>query len=499
LKNFDGRDFLAALSLANLGLIVTWDGLLNATPDQTYLIGHPPPRSEFAAAFVNVLLIGLAFYLLIRLARWIAHRFGTVGLIFGSLPILGLIALPAVKSIVRLIANRFPDWDQTLVIGVLALVFVAIAALSRTRFLTFASAVLVTISPLILMEATLSIARCWTDRTLAYADGPLASRAPKTSLPRIVWIIFDDLDYRLVFLDRPATTPMPEFDRFEAASLFAENAVSPADYTKRSVPSMLTGKNLTDIAAHEPAKALFDGIPASAQPTIFSSVHAMGGNAAVVGWYIPYCRMFSQDLAACSSHDMENELAEPGSTFLQSISVQQQSLYAYGNRSLLGESARSKQRIAMLNAMHRDALREVVDPSLNLVLLHFPVPHAPYLYDRFAYTFTRRYLGTGTYLDNLVLADVFLGDLRDSMTVAGLWDKTTVLVTSDHTYSMSVAIDGQGDPRVPFLLKLAGQTSGVRYEPILHTVETKSLLEAILNREVATPEDAVNWLTAHPE
>jgi hypothetical protein len=60
-------------------------------------------------------------------------------------------------------------------------------------------------------------------------------------------------------------------------------------------------------------------------------------------------------------------------------------------------------------------------------------------------------------------------------------------------------IDGKQDPRVPFLLKMAGQTQGVTYEAVLRTIITKSLIEAILNRQVTTSEDAVKWLTAPPK
>jgi hypothetical protein len=261
------------------------------------------------------------------------------------------------------------------------------------------------------------------------------------------------------------------------------------------VPSLITGKHLATFHATGPSTVFFDDIPASVYPTVFSSVHAMGGNVAVVGWFLPYCRIFSRDLAACSAHDLENQLSETGRTFPESVSLQLQSLFAYRNRSVLGESPRAKHRVEMLGAMHADAMRDVTDPSLNLVYLHLPVPHAPYLYDRFSYTFPKRYLSAGTYLDNLALADNYLSDFREAMTNAGLWDKTTVLVSSDHPDRMSLAVDGKEDPRVPFLLKLAGQTSGVSYDPVLQTIVTKPLLEAILNCKIKTPEDVVTWLT----
>ncbi len=498
MKGSHGRDLLAALSLANLSLIGWWDGLLNYTTAQSAFLERPPPRTEYAAAFANVAIIGLVFFLLIRLARWVANRYGILGSIFGSLPILTLIALPAAKSFLRLITNRFPDWNLALVIGSVAFVLTATAIVTRRRFFAFTSAALITISPLIVIEAVLSVSRFWTDRSAEYAPGPLAPRTSKTSLPRIVWIIFDELDYRLAFVDRPSNVPMQSFDRLRAESLFAENAMSPAPDTSPSVPSLLTGKTLATISAMGPSTVLFDGILAKDQPSIFSSVRATGGNSAIVGWYFPYCRLFSRDLAACTSHDMENEVSETGLTFAQSLSVQLESLFAYGYRSALGESPRAKLRIRMLNSMRDDAMRDVADPSLNLVFLHLPVPHGPYLYDRFSYTFPKRYLGAGSYFDNLALADIFLSDLREAMTTAGLWDKTTVLVSSDHPDRSAMSVDGKADPRVPFLLKLAGQTKAETFSESLQTVITKPMLESILEGKITTPEDAVNWLRAHP-
>ena len=497
MKVFDWSDLFAAFSLANLSFIEMWDGLINYTPAQAFYLEHAPPRAEYAAAFLNVILVGLVFFSLIRFARWIAARYGIAGFILGSLPILLLIAVPPAKSIVRLLANRFPDLNLWLIVGALLFLPVATAVIARRRFFSVASAVLVTISPLILIEAVLSISRCWTDRSAEFADGPLAPRAPPTSRPRIVWIIFDELDYRLSFVDRPSNVPMQSFDSLRAESIFAENAVSPAPDTIPSVPSLITGKHLATFHATGPSTVLFDDVPASVYPTIFSTAHAMGANVAIVGWFLPYCRVFSRDLAACSSHDLENQLSEPGRTFPESVSLQLQSLFAYRNRSLLGESPRAKHRVEMLSAMQADAMRDVVDPSLNLVYLHLPVPHAPYLYDRFSYQFPKRYLGVGSYLDNLALADIYLGDFREAMTNAGLWDKTTVLVTSDHPDRMSLSVDGKEDSRVPFLLKLAGQTTGVSYDPMLQTIVTKPLLEAILDRKITTPEDVLTWLSVH--
>ena len=72
-----------------------------------------------------------------------------------------------------------------------------------------------------------------------------------------------------------------------------------------------------------------------------------------------------------------------------------------------------------------------------------------------------------------------------------------MIVSSDHQNRSSLAFDGKQDSRVPFLLKMAGQQTTLAYDQPLHTVATKGLIEAILRRELAGPEDAARWLAEH--
>jgi hypothetical protein len=490
------RDALVSLSLANLGLLEIWNALLNYTPAQSALFDREPSRSQYAAAFVNVFLVGFVFFLLIRLERWLNARYGSSGFLFGSVPILFVIALPAVRSIAR-IANGYLSLGARGTVGLFALLLLPAVIIVWRRSFSAAATLLVILTPLIPIEAALAISRCWTDQSAAFANRPLAPRVSQDSLPRVVWIIFDELDYRIPFPDRPSNLALPEFDRLRAESLFAENATSPDINTLQSVPSLLTGEKLSTVEPKSPSTVLLAGRPASAEPTIFSSVRGMGGNAAAAGWYIPYGRLFAQDLVACTWRALDGILNETRGTFLQSLLEQQQSLFEYGHYSILPESLMMRRRIQMLDTLHAAALEDVVDPSLNLVFLHFPVPHAPHFYDASTRTLTRRNAGAKSYSDSVALADVFLGDIRTAMTRVGLWDKTTVLVSSDHANRVAKLFDGKEDPRVPFLLKLAGQTSAVTYTAPLQTVVSKALLETILARQVNTPEEAVSWLQTH--
>lgn len=483
----DLRDALAAFSLANLSLLGIWNALLYYPPSETFFLNQVPSPTQYAAAMANIFLIGVVFLVFIRVARSVYRRYG----MWAAAPILFPIALPAIIALAHLMASGFPQLGTRYSFGLLTILFCVTAFVARTKTFAVCATLLVTLSPMIAIEAVLSISRCRTGRGAEYVDPPLAPLAPQHSLPRVVWIIFDELDYRLSFPERPSHLDLPQFDRLRAESVFAANAISPANNTPISVTSLLTGTNISSISSLDPSRS-------ATRPTIFSSVHHLGGNAAADGWYLPYCRLFSADLAACAVHAAATLVTETSGSFMESVVLQLRSLLESGNFSILHPALREAARVGMIQAMRDEAPRYAADPVLDFVFLHLPTPHAPHYYDRRSRTFTGRDAGAAQrYADSLALADVILGEIRESMTRAGLWDKTTVLVSSDHPNRSSKDFDGKTDPRVPFLLKLAGQTSAVPYDAPLRTIVTKPLLEAILGAQIASPEQAVNWLHAH--
>ena len=85
------------------------------------------------------------------------------------------------------------------------------------------------------------------------------------------------------------------------------------------------------------------------------------------------------------------------------------------------------------------------------------------------------------------LADRTLGQLRAEMVKAGVWDKTSVIVSSDHWWRASRQYDGKIDKRVPFIVKLASTHRNCVYGTRFNTVLTADLILAILHGDVVTP------------
>jgi hypothetical protein len=96
--------------------------------------------------------------------------------------------------------------------------------------------------------------------------------------------------------------------------------------------------------------------------------------------------------------------------------------------------------------------------------------------------------------------DVSLHVARDEAAAregANEWDSTAVLLLSDHRMRYRPAyLNEPADPRVPFILKLPGQTAGVAYDRPFSAMVTHDLVLALLRGELRSPEQATTWLDA---
>jgi hypothetical protein len=341
--------------------------------------------------------------------------------------------------------------------------------------------------------------------------------------PRVVWMLFDELDYRLVFDRRPETLAMPEIDRMRRQALHATSAYPPSEFTLSSIPALVDGRlvfrfeprdsDQLMVAYHQAARPVRWGSEAS----VFSRVRQLGRNSAVVGWHHPYCRVFRDQLSLCTwEANADNVFAVSGDDLLAGMSVQAKvasqllappPFKGAWYRSSMAQRVR-KRMIQDHEALMREARNLLGNADVHFLLIHLSVPHPPGIFDR--RTDVYKTDGDRSYIDNLKLADRTLGELRRVLEENGQWDDTIVVVSSDHAWRPTLhrpdfawtaedeeASRGHQDSRVPFLLKLPGQTTPVAYERSFNTVLTSELLLAILRGEVSDAEGVVLWLERH--
>ncbi len=128
--------------------------------------------------------------------------------------------------------------------------------------------------------------------------------------PRVVWLVFDEVDQRIAFAARPPSLKMPEMDRLRGESIYASNAYPPAGQTLLSLPALITGRFVSSAEAVNPSELMIkfedseQPVGWSTQPNIFSSARELGVKTALMGWYHPYCRIIGENLDTCFFYDV---------------------------------------------------------------------------------------------------------------------------------------------------------------------------------------------------
>lgn len=502
-------DLAVALSLTNLAFLRVWSEILTYSRTDSYLMKVPPPPPVYYAAIADVLAGALLLWAAVTIFRRYAPPswFGWVQIAFLASLVLPLNAIREILS-VQFPYLRSPVFDIVGSRGVLLIACVLGVAVVWlvARYHRSASRVAAVVAffwPLVPLTFGQSIWKALHYDTSEY-QVKLAPPIPNArELPRILWVICDEWDYSLTFEDRDPTLLLPQIDRLRGETLFASNAHPPGPATPISIPGYVTGRLVKDITYRGPRRLELRYRDADRpvfldqEPTIFGRVRAMGLNAAVVGWFHPYCRLFGNDLVSCDWWELAMQHNSMGRSFGAAFLGQPRSLVETTLLSPFGQSLSLKQHTATHDVILETAKEIANNRQFQFVYVHLPTPHAPFAYNRKTGRFDLSNTPLMGYIDSLALLDRTLGELRQSMESAQTWDATTVLITTDHPYRQASLLHGKFDPRIPFLLKLAGQHQGISYVTPFNTVLAQDLLLAILRGEVTDAAGAARWLDAH--
>ena len=339
---------------------------------------------------------------------------------------------------------------------------------------------------------------------LEVAAGPVWRRVDPTplngsppSLRRVVWLVLEELDQRILFEARPTGLELPEIDRLRQESLYADAARPPAGRPEVSMPALITGRPVVAVAPASPNDlelTFRDGKTArwSTYPNVFSQARAMGYETAVIGWLLPYPRVLGASLGAADWRSSDAHEQTRADTLGQALRNQWGSLVppVHVRRVF-------SQTVAELGDL---AIRTAADGRFGLVLLHIPLPRPPGIYDRATGRLTtRNFTGAGGgYLDNLALADVLIADLRRAIERGRLGDRTWLVVSGAGWWREAERYDGHMDHRVPFLLRPPDGGRATHVDAPFNTLATHDLVLAILRGSIMDTGDAAVWLTRNP-
>jgi hypothetical protein len=503
---------IVCLSFANLCFLNVWIEINSNGFESHRKYGETWPK--LAALTLDILILAAVFWgaiylvLLTGKSPWI--RALKWGMIIALLLPLNIIRTDEAFSSIP--ASSIPDavgWRIILLLGSTAAL--ALLLVNWERISTRATTVLmILLAPSMPLAVGAAAWHIWQGPPHGlYPNKPLQPALPQAAgAPHLVWILFDMWDEALTFPERPAGLSLPELDRFQSLAFRAKRAYPPSLWTIVAVPSMLTGKTFIASSSQLTTEVMLTydrgqpPVALTSQSTVFSEARRRKFNIGIVGWFIQYCRLFPE-CTECSWYSPmglfgREEFEQPPSIFPMMALIATRQIkkipLVYRLGLDLDLPVQKQLHAASYYQIHHDMLQTIANPCLNLVFVHMNVPHLPAIYDaaRDAISNTSR----ATYAGNLLLVDHTLGDIRKTLEKAGMWDASTILLTADHPL--------RSDPRfaknhrVPYLLKMPGETKGIVYETPMNTVVTKDLLLAILDREVTTQQQVAAWLDHNP-
>jgi hypothetical protein len=342
-----------------------------------------------------------------------------------------------------------------------------------------------------------------------------ASVNPASS-KQIIWILFDELSYKLAFEQPPPGIDLPNFAKLRSESVSFANLQAVGFYTDRIIPSIISGKKIDEIRSDAGRGLLYLNSAENRwdrydeHQTLFGLAHATGWNSAVVGWFNPYCRLLPSVLDSC--------LWEPGflSLMLESVgAAEDKSSFANAQilvRAFLAadlptEAGDAATRIAVHQKLMKRATDVIRTSEFDFIFIHLSVPHPPGFYNRK----THEFCACGNYIDNLQLADDSLGHLEEEIAHSPQAGQTTLIVSSDHSWRVPIwsqweswtaeeqrVSQGVFDRRPAFLVHFPGQTSAIDITEAEPELIEHDIVASMLQNKLHTPDELVSFLRQPP-
>jgi hypothetical protein len=321
------------------------------------------------------------------------------------------------------------------------------------------------------------------------------------SAQRVIVIVFDELDQRLLLDHRLAGLELPAIDRLMERAVVLSNAVPPSRCTEISLPALLIGRLVFETIPTGPADLSIqldpDGphIPFAAQKTVFHDATNRGYRVGCNIGYHPLDRIFPGLFARFDWQEApETELGIDGG-WIRSIFLEMRSVLETPSFSPFQETLYGRHCVTRYKRALESAAMMIQDGEIDLVFLHLPVPHPPFIFDRLTGEIAARNAHKRSYHDNLALADKTLSSLVGVIRASERDRGSVVILTSDHWWRHS----DKKDVRVPFGVWFCSNgVSKWEYSKRRNTILLRELIIELLDGHLISPADVLTWFDSHP-
>jgi len=342
-----------------------------------------------------------------------------------------------------------------------------------------------------------------------------AAWAETTQPPRqhslLVWVVFDELSYEQVYGHRANGLLLPNFDALRGESTVYSDAQPIGDKTVEVLPSLLSGRRVDGyrytfdnrLMVRDAGEKGFHRLDGAG--TVFADAQREGWRTAAVGWYNPYCTIYSGAIDDCywMNRDMiDGPMAQDKSfwrnTYAPLKLVAWQMVAPAGgarerrHREMCSDDVRGRTKTYIDLEQH--AAQLLRSDQTDFVLLHLPVPHSPNIWSRARNDYAH---GCGSsYLDGLALADRELGNVMRILQSSPRWKDTTLIVEGDHSWRTYVwddlpawtaedeaASHDHFDPRPAVIIHRAGQTEASVVDSPWSLLNVHAVVEQVIRGE----------------
>jgi len=330
------------------------------------------------------------------------------------------------------------------------------------------------------------------------------SPQPQRDHPKVVWIVFDELSFDQLFAHRAKDLPLPNFDSLRNQStLFTDT--QPIGYkTVKIIPSLLIGHTVDDyrfsfrnrLWVHNLGEHDFH--PITGADTIFGDAKQQGWRTSAVGWYNPYCTIYGDSIDDCywmNRDRIDGNMSQQSSFWRNTYEPLKQVVREIKAPSRADRDTCTydvRQRLKTTLDLQQHTMDALKTDQGDFVFLHLSVPHSPNIYSRITGDYTQ--FCDSSYLDNLALADIYLGRMMAQLRASPRWNNTTVIVEGDHGWRIDLwepmpawtdeddAASRNGfDPRPAVLIHQAGQAQPETYNRPWSILNIHEVLEELVH------------------
>ena len=333
---------------------------------------------------------------------------------------------------------------------------------------------------------------------------PRPSRGAITGLrvlPPVHLFIFDEWSYQRTFEAGQVRPNLPNLAALARECTVYHSAKSPGIETAQSVPGILRSSSGSSTISGGVAGFAVGNrfVPAESCPSLFDAVEGLGYQR-VLGHFGYALNLWAEGkVDCCRSYLWYPRPRSPAEHLLLPL---HDAAFYWTDPITPTLHLKLKTRIndAAVLETHRgltaDSLALVTRPDPVFSVLHWPLPHHPYLLNpdgsyRGAASAAWEKGNLEGYQRNLAVLDAKIGELVAAMKAAGTWNNSLLVLTSDHGWRNDPARQPGDDLRhVPLMVKLPGHTEPRQVDADIELSRLGELIASIVQPPAASTRPA---------